>query len=147
MSTQFRLLLPRPFYQDMVQQAQTEKPNECCGLLGGMIAKSNGESRKTALVTRRYPLINALQSPTEYESDAKGLLRASRQMREAEIDLLAVYHSHPTSAPRPSHKDIDRNMGMQVMHLIISLQSAKPEVCAWWLNEIDFLEAEWEIQP
>ena len=144
MSTPFHLILERSFYRAMILHAQAEHPNECCGLLGGFLT-ADGASGGIARVTRRFPLVNALASPIEYDAEPKGLLQASRVMREAGIDMLAIYHSHPTSPPIPSRKDISRNMGMDVTHFIISLQSLRPEVKAWRLGEDDFREASWEL--
>ena len=47
-----RLLLPRRIYQAMVQHAQAELPNECCGLLAG--EHDGAELRALAW----YPLVN-----------------------------------------------------------------------------------------
>jgi len=91
-----------------------------------------------------YPLSNAAASPVEYLSDAQGMFAAMRDMRRREIDVLAVYHSHPTSAPRPSRTDLERNYSEQVVNLIISLQGHEPEMRGWWLTATEFHEAEWE---
>jgi proteasome lid subunit RPN8/RPN11 len=59
--------------------------------------------------------------------------------------VLAVYHSHPTSAPIPSRTDLERNYSPDVVNLIISLSGSEPETRAWWLSEADYCPAEWEI--
>jgi proteasome lid subunit RPN8/RPN11 len=124
----------------MIAQAQQELPNECCGILAGTIG-TDGIAR----VERRYPLVNVLASPTEYESEPKSLLAAVRDMRDPGLDLLAVYHSHPASDPIPSRKDRERNYMGDVMHFIIGLNRAAPLVRGWWLMEEDYREAEWEV--
>ncbi|MFO0823167.1 MAG: Mov34/MPN/PAD-1 family protein, partial [Gemmataceae bacterium] len=59
------------------------------------------------------------------------------------LELLAIYHSHPTSAPVPSRRDIERNSyGESVAHVIISLADAATVVKAWWLTPTDYREAE-----
>ncbi len=89
---------------------------------------------------------NALASPTEFESESRSLIAAHRDMRERQWELLAIYHSHPTSAPKPSKKDLERNYyGDAVIHLILSLAGPTPELCAWWLQETAYEEAEWLI--
>jgi proteasome lid subunit RPN8/RPN11 len=122
----------------MIAQAVAEAPLECCGVLAGPPA-GEGEDRR---VTVRYPLINALASGTDYESEARGMFNAMKDMRQNGWDVVAVYHSHPTSPPIPSRKDRERNYSERVVNLIISLQSAKPEVRGWWLTERDYREAE-----
>jgi proteasome lid subunit RPN8/RPN11 len=66
-------------------------------------------------------------------------------MRARGIDILAIYHSHPTSEPVPSRKDRERNYSPDVMNFIISLASNEPQVRAWWLTSDDHREAEWEL--
>jgi proteasome lid subunit RPN8/RPN11 len=138
LSTSFRLLLPRQFYADMVAQAQAELPNECCGLLAGRIANEMGR------VLRRFPLVNAAASPREFDSEPHSMFAAVKEMRREGLDLLAVYHSHPTSAPDPSRTDLERNYSPEVMNLIVSLAVAVPEMRAWWLAPEGFKEAQVE---
>jgi proteasome lid subunit RPN8/RPN11 len=144
----FRLLLPRRLYEEMVAQAVAELPNECCGLLAGRVesvATDDAEGKPVARVLRRYPLINQAASPTEYHSDDRSMLDADRSLRELNLDLLAVYHSHPSSAPVPSRKDREQNYLGPVMHFIISLLQPEPMVRAWWLGETDSSGADWEL--
>jgi proteasome lid subunit RPN8/RPN11 len=125
----------------MVAQAVAEAPLECCGLLAGSIPPAASEWR----VEVHYPLVNTAASPTEFESDAKSMFAAWRDMHRRGLDVLAVYHSHPTSPPAPSRKDRDRNYSEQVVNLIISLQSAEPEMRGWWLTATEYRQAAWEL--
>jgi proteasome lid subunit RPN8/RPN11 len=148
LSTPFQLHIPRAIYDEMIAQAFSELPNECCGLLAGTIHKSplaSPSSAPVGQVKRRYGLINFAGSPTEYLSDAKSMFDAVLRMRRYTIDILAVYHSHPTSAPIPSRTDLERSYSPDVMNLIISLQEEPPQVRAWWLTEKDFREADWRL--
>ena len=126
----------------MLAQATAELPLECCGLLAGPPSQDG-----LALCVRRcYPLVNAAASPTEYESEAHSILAADKDMRAMGWTVLAIFHSHPTSPPVPSRKDVERNYyGDTVVHLIISLQSAQPEVRGWWLTDAGVFEADWKV--
>jgi proteasome lid subunit RPN8/RPN11 len=135
----FRLVVPRELYEAMVRQAQQELPNECCGWLGGTVADGAG------WVVKRYPLVNEAASPKEYFCQGPSLIAAHKDMRGLGIDLLAIYHSHPTSAPVPSKKDLALAFWPDAVYLIVSLAAEKPEVRGWWLTETDYREAEWEI--
>lgn len=146
MSTPFQLLVPRAIYNQMISQAFSELPNECCGLLAGVIKfplPTAIDALPGGQVKRFYPLVNASTSPKEYLSDARGMFEAVRDMRREGIEILAVYHSHPTSAPVPSRTDLERNYSPEVVNLIISLSDGEPQVRAWWLSEKDYLEADW----
>ena len=139
MSEPFRLVIPRPIYEAMLAHARAEVPAECCGLLAGTIADGVGR------VTQHLPLVNALTSPTEYESDPGSMLAAHKAMRAAGTDVLAVYHSHPTSDPVPSRRDRERNYGERVVNIIIGLRKAEPDVRGWWLTAESAREAMWEV--
>ncbi len=135
----FRLCVPSGLYAQMLQQAQAEHPNECCGLLAGRVVDGVGR------VERCYPLVNELESPTEYRSEPQSMFDAYRDLRNRGIDVLAVYHSHPASAPVPSRKDRERNYSEAVVNLIIGLSGPEPVVRGWWLTETDAREAAWEV--
>ena len=140
MAKRYRLRIPRDIYEAVLQQAQAELPNECCGLLAGVITDDG-----IGKVSHHFPLVNALASPVAYESEPKSILAAFKAMRAETIDLLAVYHSHPTSRPVPSRTDCARNYyGPDIIHLIVSLNSYPPESRAWRLMESSFEEVQWE---
>ena len=145
MSIPFRLEIPRRLYEALVAQARTELPNECCGLLAGTIDSQGVKPGQPAVgrVVERYPLVNATASPTRYESEPRSMFEAIRDMRRRGIDVLAVYHSHPTTAPVPSRTDLQRNYSPDVMNLIVSLQNGEARMAAWWLAEHDYRAAEW----
>jgi proteasome lid subunit RPN8/RPN11 len=147
LSTPFRLLLPRQVYDEMVAHAVAELPNECCGLLAGPLGPACGsddEAPPVGCVVRRYPLVNVASSPVEYLSDPQSMFAAVRDMRRLGTDILAVYHSHPTSDPVPSRKDLERNYSPDIVNLIISLKSGEPVMRGWWLTQDGYEQAEWE---
>ena len=132
-----RLLIPRSLLDAVLAHARAELPNECCGLLAGVI--NDGVGR----VTQHFPVRNDLASPTEYATNAQDMLAVSRATREAGTVELAVYHSHPASAPIPSRKDLERNFwGETAVHVIVGLAGDEPDVRAWWLTETDYRPAE-----
>jgi proteasome lid subunit RPN8/RPN11 len=135
-----RLVIPRPLLDAVLAHARADLPNECCGLLAGVVEGDVGR------VTHHYPVTNDLASPTEYATNPRDLLDASKAMREAGVRELAVYHSHPASDPVPSRKDRERNYwGETAVHLIVGLAGGEPDVRAWWITEDEHRPAEWAI--
>ncbi len=136
-----RLRLPQAIFDDMIEHARRELPGECCGFLAGVVEGPVGR------VVKRYPLVNAAgDREREFHADPAGLPAATKDMRHSGLDVLAIYHSHPTSAPVPSTKDLARHWwGVEVASVIISPASDPPVVRAWWLTESDYREAEYEI--
>jgi proteasome lid subunit RPN8/RPN11 len=134
------LKVPRALFEEMVAQARAECPLECCGLLAGTVAEDG-----TGQVCQRYPLVNAAASPVAYLSDPASMFAAWKDMRRRGLDVLAVYHSHPTSAPIPSMTDLAQSYGVGVVNLILSLTTEPPQVRGWWLEADSFREAPWEV--
>lgn len=123
----------------MVQHARTELPNECCGLLAGV---REGDALR---VLAWHPLINKAASPTRYLSDDESIVNAYRAMRDAGHEIMAVYHSHPTSEPIPSPTDLEWEYYAFAIHFIVGLSGPEPLVRGWWLNKNAFEEAAWRI--
>jgi [CysO sulfur-carrier protein]-S-L-cysteine hydrolase len=136
----FRLVIPRAIYVAILAHARAELPAECCGLLAGKVEEGVGR------VTQHFPLVNALASPTEFESEPMSRFAAHKAMRAAGTDILGVYHSHPTTDPIPSDRDRERSYDDQVVNIIIGLRRAEPEVRGWWLTADGAHEATWEIE-
>jgi proteasome lid subunit RPN8/RPN11 len=135
------LHIPRRIHDEMMTQAQAERPHECCGLLAGRLVSD----AQRAEVMRRYPLVNSAASPVEYRAEGKDLFEAVRDMRRHDWEVLAIYHSHPTCPAIPSGVDLARNYWPGVMCLIISLQSEEPVLRGWWLEERSFQRGEWVL--
>jgi proteasome lid subunit RPN8/RPN11 len=134
------LQIPRALLGSAITHAQAEAPNECCGLFAGFISEGVG------YVLERAPIRNDLASPSAYLTNARDLFEAYRAMRSAKTELLAFYHSHPTSAPIPSRRDVEENtLGETAMSLIISLTGPEPEVRTWWLTAGGYWESEWDV--
>jgi proteasome lid subunit RPN8/RPN11 len=78
-------------WQEMVRHAKSTFPNECCGAMLGAIDGDN----KT--VKRAVALENAHTGPQQerYELRPEDLLRADREARQAGMDLIGIFHSHP----------------------------------------------------
>jgi [CysO sulfur-carrier protein]-S-L-cysteine hydrolase len=119
----------------MLQHAQSELPNECCGILAGV---PDGDALR---VIAWYPLVNEAASPVEYRSDARSMFEATKQMRHHGQEIVAVYHSHPTSEPIPSRTDLERRYSDDVIHLIMGLAGPQPVLRGWWLTATDYDEA------
>src|SRR5262245_48698582 len=135
----FRLEVSRAVFEAMLEQAQAELPNECCGLLAGTVEEGVGR------VVERYALANELASPVEFVGEARSHFAADKDMRRKGLEVLADDHSHPTTEPVPSRKDLARNYSEDVVNLIISLAGPEPVVRGWWLTETDYREAEWTV--
>lgn len=108
--------IPQKIYQEIVDFAQREKPNEACGILGG------GENMATVF----YPMVNTDKSPVSYLMDPKGQFNVIKNLRAIKKEMVAIFHSHPHSHAFPSKKDVEMAF-YNVTYLILSLKDA-PEL-------------------
>ncbi len=110
-------------------------PAECCGLVSGL--SISNEARTI------YQLRNVAFDPlVAYEGAPEELFAAQRQMRERGEELLAIYHSHPRADdPVPSRTDVRLAFYPSVIHFIIGLAGAEPQLRAFRLFES---ERRWE---
>lgn len=95
----------------IIAHCQKEAPNEACGFLPGRIG----------VVHRVVPMTNLEPTPVSYLMDPKEQLDVFNGMDEREEELVAIYHSHPDSAPIPSQKDIDMAAYPDSLYMILSL--------------------------
>jgi proteasome lid subunit RPN8/RPN11 len=109
--------IPRQILDALLTDARTHAPNESCGLLSG----------RNSTITNFHPTQNASPTPkTNYEIAPPDLFHFMREIRKQNLELLAIYHSHPTSENTPSPTDIARAYYPEAAYLIVSPQSQTP---------------------
>jgi [CysO sulfur-carrier protein]-S-L-cysteine hydrolase len=124
--------LPRLIFSQIVVQAYDQQPRECCGVLSGHAGQ--------ALTI--HPLENKSPEPEKrYFAAPEDLFAAMRNMRTANEDLIAIYHSHPRGPAIPSQTDIDLAFYSQAIYLIVSLQP-DIEMKAFTISEENAIETE-----
>jgi proteasome lid subunit RPN8/RPN11 len=102
-----RLLLSRNHWQEMLEYVDRHAPLEACGLLAGK------EDRVENVILIR----NQAQSPTRFVMEPYEQLRAFAWIDSNELDLLGIFHSHPTGPETASATDI-ADAAYEVVHLI-----------------------------
>lgn len=127
------LHIPEAIHQQMLEHARAELPNECVGML---IGSSDGQ------VSEYLPLENELKSPTRFLTEPRSMLRAEKRCRELKLQVLAIFHSHPTSQAIPSKYDVADHYSSEVMCLILSLTDTFTPLRGWWIVEGNSKEGE-----
>ena len=122
-------------YDEMVEHARAEAPNECCG----MVATRDGEA------VRMYPAVNAAASPLRYEIDGAEQYRIQMEIDDADLELGAIYHSHTRSAPYPSQTDINLAFYPEALYVIVGLAGETPEVKAYEIRDGQVNDAELRV--
>ncbi|MCC7371355.1 MAG: M67 family metallopeptidase [Chloroflexi bacterium] len=128
--------IARAVYDAMVAHALDERPFECCGVLAG----SGGA------ITHSYRAPNAAEhNGIRYEIDGKAFLRINREIDDADLELLGVYHSHPFTRAYPSATDIGQAWDGMV-YVIVSVASfLEPEVKAFTISDSTVVERAIEL--
>lgn len=80
----------------MLDDVRRALPNEACGLLAGV-----GEEVRLVL-----PVRNEAASPVRFRMDPREQLAAFRRIEEEGLQLLGIYHSHPTGPDHLSPTDL-----------------------------------------
>jgi proteasome lid subunit RPN8/RPN11 len=113
-----KLEIPNNIFEQMLQQAEIEVPIEVCGILAG----KDGRAEKL------YKMTNLDQSGVHFTMEPKEQFKVVKDIRSADLEMLAIYHSHPESPARPSEEDINLALTPGVIYVIVSLQNANAPV-------------------
>ena len=114
--------LPRPMCDQVVAHARREAPRECCGVIGG----TAGE------MPELYPLTNLEPGNTRYRIADAELYRVYRELDERGGEILAIYHSHPSTPAYPSPTDVALALWAEAHYLICSLADPdRPDIRAF----------------
>jgi proteasome lid subunit RPN8/RPN11 len=118
--------IARDLYQQMIDHAREEAPNECCG----MVAARDGQA------VRVYRATNIEASPLRFRIDPQEQLRINDEIEDAGLDLEAIYHSHTRTEPRPSQTDINfAGLWPGVLWVIVGLSDRGAEVQTWRIDD------------
>ncbi len=128
--------MARRLYDEMVQHALEDAPNECCG----MISSRDGEA------VGIYRANNAAASPLRYEIDGAEQYRIQMQIDDADLDLGAIYHSHTRSEPVPSQTDINLAFYPESLYVIVGVAGDEPDVRAFTIRDGKVGEAELVVE-
>lgn len=91
-----RLLVPIDHWQTMLDHVLACMPEEACGLAAG----------QHGIVSRVLPIENAAHSPVHFRMEPRGQVEALLGLEDQSLELLAIFHSHPSGPPGPSATDM-----------------------------------------
>lgn len=133
-----KLTLPRALRATLRGWARAGYPEETCGLL-------IGESRPKGLVVREVRQATNLErsrAADRYVLDPVAFLDADRDAREAGLEILGFWHSHPDSPAVPSETDRTRAW-VGYAYVIVSVAADRSsDVRVWTLEDGTFQEGE-----
>jgi proteasome lid subunit RPN8/RPN11 len=126
------LIIPQHIFHEMLAHCKDGYPNEACGILAGR----NGE------VSKIYRMANTENSPVTYMLDSREQFKVMKDMRDNNLSMLAIFHSHPSSAAYPSAKDVSLAFYEDAFYIIVSLMEKEPVVKGFSIREGNIEEIE-----
>lgn len=130
------ITLQKTDYEKMLAHALSERPDEACGLIGGVIVGEDKHIKKVYLLT------NTDHSNEHFSLDPKEQLAAIKDMRANGWVPLGNWHSHPESPSRPSEEDKRLAYDSKASYLILSLMDEANPVLNSFHIEGDTAEKE-----
>jgi [CysO sulfur-carrier protein]-S-L-cysteine hydrolase len=127
--------IPRTIYDELLEHAHNEAPNECCGLIGG----GDGVAKTV------YRARNAEASPLRYNLDPQDQFRIMTEMEERGEDLSAIYHSHTASPAYPSQTDINLAAYPDTLYLIVSLAEGEKDLRGFRIEDGEVTEVDLDV--
>lgn len=109
-------------YEKILTHAESELPNEACGLIGGVFEDG------VKVIKKVYLLTNTDQSNEHFSMDPREQLSAIKDMRANGLVPLGNWHSHPESPSRPSDEDKRLAYDSKASYMILSLMDRENPV-------------------
>ncbi len=128
------LFLSEKQADELIEHSKSEYPNEVCGILAG---PTTGETSKTypernqrdRRVEKIYRMNNMNKSRTTFFMDPKEQLKVMKEIRNLELEMVGIYHSHPETDAYPSAHDVELAYYPGVSYIIVSIKDKdKPEI-------------------
>lgn len=127
MSAVQAIKIKRPLAMHLLGLAQRSADAEICGLVGS----------KDGVLSTCYPINNVADDPDcNFLMQPEEQAAAMQSMKDKGEAVYAIYHSHPSSPPVPSEKDLQEAGQHDAYYLIISLSTKGVlEMAAYQLND------------
>ena len=130
------LILTKEQLQSMIEYVDSHAPLEACGLLAG----------KESKVEKIFFIQNQAHSAVRYVMNPIEQLTAFAWIESNDMDLLGIFHSHPTGPETVSPTDI-AEAAYAVVHVIVSYTDKNWQVRGFWVEDNDYSEATLQIDP
>lgn len=134
--------LPADLWDQIQAHLNDNLPDEACGLIGGIqINEPPGWK-----ASRIFLIENILHSPTRYRMDGRAQLAAFEQIDRDNLELIAIFHSHPQGPGYPSETDKKESYYPDVIQLICYMIGETWECAAYQFINNEFINIELAIR-
>lgn len=109
------LKIEKKVLADIIAHAKRDVPMEACGYLAA----------REGVICSHFEMTNVDRSHDHYTLDPKEQFTIMKEARKQNIEVCAVYHSHPATPARPSAEDIKLAYDPTISYVIVSLLDQK----------------------
>jgi len=117
------LILGKLLLNEMVEYVNQRLPLEACGLLAG----------KNGRVEKMIGVMNQAQSPVRFVMNPREQLNAIDWIESHDLDLLGIFHSHPTGPETVSPTDI-AEAAYPVVHIVLAPRGHDWQTRGFWID-------------
>jgi [CysO sulfur-carrier protein]-S-L-cysteine hydrolase len=128
------IILTKEQLQQMIDHVDAHAPLEACGLLAGRDSK----------VEKIFLVQNQARSAVRFVMNPVEQLAAFAWIDSKGMDLLGIFHSHPTGPETVSATDI-AEAAYAVVHVILSHMDKSWHARGFWIEDNDYTEAALQI--
>jgi [CysO sulfur-carrier protein]-S-L-cysteine hydrolase len=121
-------------WQEMLQHVKTQAPLEACGMLAGKL-----DTVEAVLRVR-----NADQSPVRFRMDPQEQFNAFEWIEAKNLELVGIFHSHPTGPETVSPTDI-AEATYEVVHVIWSRTGNTWSARGYWIETGEVTDVKLQI--
>lgn len=132
-----KLIIPQSIHQQLIEYGKLGLPFEACGFLSGnnMRVKSIWQLENEVLSDRRF-FVSKMR--------VKQTIEKIHQQNE---EVLAIYHTHPTTSPIPSRFDLINHPTENVKMVIVSYKTTPPLAKCYQVYDDIYEECLFYIDP
>ena len=134
--------IPKFLNDKLISICEEGFPNEVCGVLIGKII-NQGTNASAKIINNNYKIstsmacknLNEKRSTDRYVLNQKDYIKADKEARKQNLDIIGIYHSHPNHPAIAS--DTDKRLAQErYIYLIYSIYKKKyTNLLGWILNE------------
>jgi proteasome lid subunit RPN8/RPN11 len=128
------LTLSKEQLQKMIAHVDSHAPLEACGLLAGLNSK----------VEAVLEVTNQAQSEVRYVMDPIGQLKAFEWIESNGLELIGIFHSHPTGPETVSPTDIAQ-AAYAVVYVILARVDNSWRARGFWIKDNAFSEVTLQV--
>jgi len=128
------LTITKEQIQSMIDYVDSHAPLESCGLLAGRSSK----------VEKIFFVQNQAQSPVRFVMDPIQQLHAFEWMDDNGLELLAIFHSHPSGPETVSATDV-AEAAYAVVQVVLSRKNEQWGARGFWVEKNGFNEVKLQV--